>query len=114
MVPGDAEGLTYVYGRQASDTRALEKGDIDQGNAQFGVQEVLVYFDDVFVPYEHVMLVGETEVAQKLVSRFTAYHRASYVCTPGLGDVLVGDAAEVRSEERRVGRESGSTCRYRW
>lgn len=95
LVPADAEGITYVYGRQASDTRALEPGTMDKGNACFGGQEVLVHFDDVFVPNELVLLDGETTVAQKLVSRFTAYHRASYVCKTGLGDVLTGAAAEV-------------------
>lgn len=95
MIPADAEGITFVYGRQASDTRAMEQGTMDKGNAEFGGQEVLVYFDDVFVPYEHVLLDGETAIAQTLVSRFTAYHRASYVCKTGLGDVLTGAAAEV-------------------
>ena len=95
MVPGDAEGITYIYGRQSSDTRALEPGTMDKGNARFGGQEVLVYFDDVFVPWEHVLMDGEAEMAQTLVSRFTAYHRASYVCKTGLGDVLTGAAAEV-------------------
>ncbi len=95
MVPADAEGLTYVYGRQASDTRALEPGNVDQGNAAFGGQEVLVHFDDVFIPNEHVLLDGEYEVVQELVARFTTYHRSSYVCKTGLGDVLVGAAAQV-------------------
>ncbi|MFJ8819569.1 4-hydroxyphenylacetate 3-hydroxylase family protein [Amycolatopsis thermoflava] len=95
LLPIDAPGLTYIYGRQASDTRALEPGTLDQGNATFGGQEVLVWFDDVFVPWEHVMMDGETEFATTLVSRFTAYHRASYVCKTGLGDVLTGAAAEV-------------------
>jgi 4-hydroxybutyryl-CoA dehydratase / vinylacetyl-CoA-Delta-isomerase len=95
MVPADAEGLTYVYGRQASDTRALEPGTMDKGNARFAGQEVLVHFDDVFVPHEHVLLDGETAFAQRLVARFTAYHRASYVCKTGLGDVITGAAAEV-------------------
>lgn len=95
MVPGDAQGIIYVYGRQASDTRALEPGTIDKGNATFGGQEVLVYFDDVFVPNEHVLLDGETAYAKTVVSRFTAYHRASYVCKTGLGDILAGAAAEI-------------------
>jgi 4-hydroxybutyryl-CoA dehydratase/vinylacetyl-CoA-Delta-isomerase len=95
MVPADAQGITYVYGRQASDTRALEPGTMDKGNARFGGQEVLVHFDDVFVPNELILLDGETAFAQTLVSRFTAYHRASYVCKTGLGDVLTGAAAEV-------------------
>jgi 4-hydroxybutyryl-CoA dehydratase / vinylacetyl-CoA-Delta-isomerase len=98
LVPGDAEGITYIYGRQASDTRALEPGDIDQGNARFGGQEVLVHFDDVFIPHEHILMDGEVEYAQTLVSRFTAYHRASYVCKTGLGDVLTGAAAEIADQ----------------
>lgn len=103
MIPADAEGITYVYGRQASDTRALEPGTLDKGNARFGGQEVLVHFDDVFVPYEHVMMDGETEFAQLLVSRFTAYHRASYVCKTGLGDVLTGAAAEIADQNGVAG-----------
>ena len=95
MVPGDAAGLTYIYGRQSCDTRALEAGDIDKGNARFGGQETLVVFDDVFVPWEHVLMDGEYEFAQDMVARFTAYHRASYVCKTGLGDVMVGAAAAI-------------------
>lgn len=98
MVPADAEGLTFVYGRAASDTRSMEPGTIDKGNARFGGQEVLVHFDDVFVPWEHVLMDGETEFAQVLVSRFTAYHRASYVCKTGLGDVMTGAAAEIADQ----------------
>ena len=95
MVPGDAEGLTYIYGRQSCDTRALEKGEIDKGNARFGGQETLVVFDEVFIPWEHVFMDGEYEFAQEMVARFTSYHRASYVCKTGLGDVMVGAAAAI-------------------
>ncbi|MET0248172.1 MAG: 4-hydroxyphenylacetate 3-hydroxylase N-terminal domain-containing protein [Sphingobium sp.] len=95
MVPGDAAGLTYIYGRQSCDTRALEKGEIDKGNARFGGQEVLVVFEDVFIPNEHVFMDGEYEFAQEMVARFTSYHRASYVCKTGLGDVMVGAAATI-------------------
>ena len=95
MIPGDAEGITYIYGRQSCDTRAMEGGTIDVGNAEYGGQEVLVYFDDVFIPYEHVFMDGEYEFAQEMVARFTAYHRASYVCKTGLGDVMVGAAASI-------------------
>lgn len=95
MVPADAPGLTYIYGRQSCDTRALEGGEIDQGNAQFGGQETLVVFENVFIPWEHVFMDGEYEFAQEMVTRFTAYHRASYVCKTGLGDVMIGAAATV-------------------
>lgn len=94
-VPVDAPGITYVYGRQTSDLRALEVDSIDQGNAVYGGQEVLVHLDDVFVPTEHVLLDGEHEFASTLVERFTRYHRSSYMCKTGLGDVLIGAAAEV-------------------
>jgi 4-hydroxybutyryl-CoA dehydratase / vinylacetyl-CoA-Delta-isomerase len=94
-VPVTAPGITYVYGRQASDTRALEPGTMDQGNARFGGQEVLVHLDDVFVPHDHVFMDGEVAMARTLVSRFTRYHRSSYMCKTGLGDVLIGAAAEV-------------------
>jgi len=37
-VPVDDPGLSFIYGRQSCDTRAMEDGDIDQGNAEFGGQ----------------------------------------------------------------------------
>ncbi|MBM4363759.1 MAG: 4-hydroxybutyryl-CoA dehydratase [Deltaproteobacteria bacterium] len=92
-VPVDAPGIRYVYGRQSCDTRALEPGDIDQGNARFGGQEAIVILEDVFVPTSHVLLDGEYEYAASLVERFTGFHRRSYVCKTGVGDVLIGAAA---------------------
>jgi 4-hydroxybutyryl-CoA dehydratase/vinylacetyl-CoA-Delta-isomerase len=50
-------------------------------------------FDEVFVPHEHVFMDGEWAYASSLVERFTTYHRSSYVCKTGLGDVLIGAAA---------------------
>jgi 4-hydroxybutyryl-CoA dehydratase/vinylacetyl-CoA-Delta-isomerase len=94
-VPVDAPGITYIYGRQSCDTRALEPGDIDQGNARFTGQEALVIFDDVFIPVERVFMDGEYAFAAMLVERFTCYHRRSYVCKSGVGDVLVGAAAAI-------------------
>ncbi|MDZ7578818.1 MAG: 4-hydroxyphenylacetate 3-hydroxylase N-terminal domain-containing protein, partial [Candidatus Nanopelagicales bacterium] len=92
-VPTTASGITYVYGRQSCDTRALESGDVDAGNASFSGQEVLIIFDDVFVPTEQIFMDGEWEYASELVERFTSYHRRSYVCKTGVGDVLIGAAA---------------------
>jgi 4-hydroxybutyryl-CoA dehydratase / vinylacetyl-CoA-Delta-isomerase len=94
-VPVDAPGLSYIYGRQSCDTRALEGGPADQGNARFGGQEAIIAIDDVFVPHSHVFMNGEHEFAAPLVERFTAYHRRSYVCKTGLGDVLIGAAAQI-------------------
>jgi len=91
-LPVEAPGITYVYGRQSSDTRSMD-GQLDVGNAQFAGQEALVVFDDVFIPTERVFMDGETEFAAELVERFTSYHRRSYVCKSGVGDVLIGAAA---------------------
>jgi 4-hydroxybutyryl-CoA dehydratase/vinylacetyl-CoA-Delta-isomerase len=93
-IPVEAEGITYVYGRQSCDTRAMD-GDIDVGNAEYAGQEALIVLEDVFVPWEHVFMDGEHEFAAELVERFTAYHRRSYVCKSGVGDVLIGAAALV-------------------
>ena len=93
--PADAEGLTYIYGRQSCDTRSMEEGDIDAGNAKFGGQEALIILDRVFIPWEKVFMYGEYEFASMLVERFTCYHRRSYVCKTGLGDVLIGAAGTI-------------------
>jgi len=93
----DAPGLTYIVGRQTNDTRIVDGGSMDAGNAQFAGQESLIVFEDVFVPYEHVFMDGEWQYAATLVERFTTYHRSSYVCKTGLGDVLIGAAAEAAS-----------------
>ena len=93
-VPVDTPGITHIVGRQSCDTRKLEGGDLDVGNARFGGHEALVVFDDVFVPWERVFLCGETEFAGRLVECFAAYHRQSYGgCKAGVGDVLIGAAA---------------------
>ncbi|MFQ5920437.1 MAG: 4-hydroxyphenylacetate 3-hydroxylase N-terminal domain-containing protein, partial [Nitrososphaerales archaeon] len=38
-IPVDAPGLTYIYGRQSCDTRIMEGGEIDAGNAMYSGQE---------------------------------------------------------------------------
>ena len=94
VAPADAEGITYIYGRQSCDTRKLEGGDIDVGNKQFGGHEALMVFDHVFIPWENVLMCGEYEFSGALVERFAGYHRQSYGgCKVGVGDVLIGAAA---------------------
>lgn len=94
-IPVEAEGITYIYGRQSCDTRSMEAGEIDAGNKRFSGQEALVIFEDVFIPNELIFMDGEVEFASMLVERFTCYHRRSYVCKSGVGDVLIGAAALV-------------------
>ena len=91
-IPSDTPGLTYIFGRQTNDSRK-EEGEIDQGNARFGIVggEALVVYEDVFVPWERVFMCGEYEFASQLVERFACYHRQNYGgCKTGVADVLIG------------------------
>ncbi len=94
-VKTDTDGIFMIYGRQSCDTRKLEEGvSMDLGNSEFGGQEALVVFDDVFIPNDRIFLNGEHEFAGVLVERFAGYHRQSYGgCKVGVGDVLIGAAA---------------------
>lgn len=94
-VPVDAPGITYIYGRQSCDSRSMEQGDLDAGNARYSGQEAMVVFNDVFVPFDLIFMDGQTDFAAMLVQRFTTYHRRSYVCKSGVGDVLIGAAAQI-------------------
>ncbi len=89
-LPSDTDGITYIMGRQSCDTRKLEKGKIDCGNRFFGGHEALVVFDDVFVPWDRIFMYREYEFAGQLVEQFASYHRQSYACKSGVGDVLIG------------------------
>ncbi|MGD8763994.1 MAG: 4-hydroxyphenylacetate 3-hydroxylase N-terminal domain-containing protein [Desulfobacteraceae bacterium] len=95
-VPADTEGITFIYGRQPSDTRRLEEGGSDVGNIFYGGCEAMVVFDDVFVPKERIFMKGEYPMAGPLIELFAAHHRASYGgCKVGVGDVLIGAAAGI-------------------
>jgi len=100
-LPSDTAGIVYIMGRQSCDTRKLEGGVMDQGNRLYGGHEALVVFDDVFVPWERVFMCGEFDFAGQLVEIFAAYHRQSYACKVGVGDVLIG-AVQLAAEYNGV------------
>jgi 4-hydroxybutyryl-CoA dehydratase/vinylacetyl-CoA-Delta-isomerase len=105
-VPADSKGITFVLGRQPSDTRKLEGGSLDVGNPGYGSQEALVIFNDVFVPNERIFMCGETDQSGKLVERFASFHRQSYGgCKVGVGDILIG-AAQLAAEYQGVDKAS--------
>ncbi|TAL33664.1 MAG: 4-hydroxybutyryl-CoA dehydratase [Spirochaetes bacterium] len=89
-LPSDTQGISYIMGRQSCDTRKLETGTIDRGNRVFGGHEALVVFDNVFVPWERVFMYKEWDFSGQLVEQFASYHRQSYACKVGVGDVLIG------------------------
>jgi len=88
-----AKGIKMIYGRQTSDTRKLEGEIYEIGNFKYGGQEIFVIFDNVFVPNKNIFMKGEIEFTGDLVNRFAGYHRQSYACKTGVGDVLIGAAA---------------------
>ena len=96
-LPADAEGITYIIGRQSCDTRKLEQGTMDRGNGIYGGHESLVVFDNVFVPWDRVFMYKQWEFSGRLVEHFASYHRQSYACKAGVGDVLIG-AAQTAAE----------------
>jgi len=104
-LPSDTEGIIYIMGRQSCDTRKLEGDTIDRGNMLFGGHEALVIFDDVFVPWDRVFMYKEYDFAGQLVENFAAYHRQSYACKVGVGDVLIG-AAQTVAEYNGVAKAS--------
>lgn len=99
-MPVDAEGVTMIFGRQSNDDRKTQGSAIDVGNPRFGVVggEVMLVFDDVFVPNERVFLDGETEFVGQMVNYFATWHRANYGgCKGGNADVLIGATAKIAS-----------------
>ena len=94
-LPSDAEGIIYIMGRQSCDTRKCENSKIDVGNVRYGGHEALVVFDNVFVPWDRVFMCREYAFAGALVEKFAAYHRQSYACKVGVGDVLIGAAQAI-------------------
>ena len=97
-VPADAEGVTLIFGRQSNDDRKTQGTGVDVGNPRFGVVggEVMIIFDDVFVPNERIFLNGETEFVGNMVNYFATWHRANYGgCKAGNADVLIGATAKI-------------------
>jgi 4-hydroxybutyryl-CoA dehydratase/vinylacetyl-CoA-Delta-isomerase len=89
-LPSDTEGIIYIMGRQSCDTRKLEDSILDRGNIHFGGHEALCIFENVFVPWDRVFMCRQHEFAGQLVEKFASYHRQSYACKSGVGDVLIG------------------------
>jgi 4-hydroxybutyryl-CoA dehydratase/vinylacetyl-CoA-Delta-isomerase len=96
-IPADDPSITFIYGRQASDTRKMEPGSkIDVGNLNYGGQEAVTVFNNTFIPWERVFMCGESDMIGTLVERFAGYHRQSYAgCKVGNGDVLIGAASAI-------------------
>jgi len=104
-LPSDTQGIIYIYGRQPCDTRKIDSPNMDVGNILYGGQECMVVFDDVFVPWDRVFMYKEYDFAGDLVEKFSAYHRQSYACKSGMGDILIG-ASQLIAEYQGVAKAS--------
>ena len=104
-LPSDTEGIIYIYGRQPCDTRKIDSPNMDVGNILYGGQECMVVFDDVFVPWDRVFMYKEYDFAGDLVEKFSAYHRQSYACKSGMGDILIG-ASQLIAEYQGIAKAS--------
>ena len=95
-LPTDAPGVIHIFGRQTNDGRRMEGGDLDLGNAKYGVVggEALSVLENVFVPWERVFMCEEYQYVGLLVERFASYHRQNYGgCKAGVSDVIIGATA---------------------
>jgi 4-hydroxybutyryl-CoA dehydratase/vinylacetyl-CoA-Delta-isomerase len=94
-LPSDAEGLTYIV----KPAPVKENPDYDMecpiGSA-IGIVEGMAIFEDVFVPWEHVFLCGEYDMAQRVPHFFSNIQRQSKcACLAGHTDLVCGTAALV-------------------
>ena len=76
-LPTDTKRNKMIYGRQSCDTRKLEGSKVDVGNPKFGGHEALVVFDNVFVPNDRILCVGNMNFLI-LWLKVLWFHRQSY------------------------------------
>jgi 4-hydroxybutyryl-CoA dehydratase/vinylacetyl-CoA-Delta-isomerase len=93
-IPSDAEGLTYIcqYSPYSAE-REMAEDIFELGNPLFGQRETaMVVFDNVFVPYERVFHLGETDYSTKFVERFAKTHRMTCggTCKVGFMNLIIG------------------------
>jgi 4-hydroxybutyryl-CoA dehydratase/vinylacetyl-CoA-Delta-isomerase len=88
-VPADAEGVTIVAKPAGRPGESAAKF-----SAKYGQSVGVVIFDDVFVPWTHVFMAGETEEAGVLTTSYATHHRHSCIgARAGFGDLLIGAGA---------------------
>ncbi|AET69181.1 aromatic ring hydroxylase [Desulfosporosinus orientis DSM 765] len=93
-VPNSAEGLTYICQHTPFTAERELSPDVKYlGNPLYGQRETcIMVFDNVFIPWEHVFMCGETKYAGRLVARFAKTHRMNCggACKVGFADLIIG------------------------
>ena len=89
-IPADTEGVKLVA--RTSKLRSPKGLEMPQG--EFGDDENMVIFDDVFVPWDRVFICGEHRYATLAAYLFALFHRHSYTgCKPATTDIIMGFGA---------------------
>ncbi|MFH1002965.1 MAG: 4-hydroxyphenylacetate 3-hydroxylase N-terminal domain-containing protein [Chloroflexota bacterium] len=89
-VPADADGVKLIAHVSAPPPRQKLTAPF----SNFGHVDCLTVFDNVLVPWEHVFLYGETDLAGELASLAALFHRHSYTgCKPSMTDIIIGATA---------------------
>ena len=93
-VQNGAPGITYIcqYNAYSAEREYCEE-EAEIGNPVFGQRETsTMVFDNVFIPWERVFLLGETKYCGRLVSRFAKAHRMNCggACKVGFADLIIG------------------------
>ena len=90
VIPADWEGITIVNGAFSPPPRKK----LEAPYSKLGISHSLTIFDHVFIPWERVLLCGETEPAGKAALFFALYHRHSYCgCKAALSEIFTGATA---------------------
>jgi aromatic ring hydroxylase len=88
-VPADAEGVKQIVSIVMPETAEGYTGPGPWGSA-----DSMTVFDNVFIPWDHVFLCGETDMGGYVALLFALYHRHSYTgCKPAMTDILTGATA---------------------
>lgn len=93
-IPNGAEGLTYICQYTPFTAERELTPDVKYlGNPLYGQRETcIMVFDNVFIPWEHVFMCGETKYTGRLIARFAKTHRMNCggACKVGFADLLIG------------------------
>lgn len=90
IIPRDIENLIIVEARHPSDGREGGEG-FDIPNTCGGITQAYLFFEDVFIPKERVLMAGEFKYTKNAVFNFiSAYRSAIGGCVAGQGDVKIG------------------------
>jgi 4-hydroxybutyryl-CoA dehydratase/vinylacetyl-CoA-Delta-isomerase len=95
-IPANTKGVVYIHEWPAVNAARIQEGaDIDLGISTYGVHgSAMIVLDDVFVPYEHVFLCGETQFGRQIGRLTGAIQRvAATACKAGTIDIMAGAAA---------------------